>query len=199
MNRIAIVSCEGVINQRQRIVGNPAWDRPEFLPGALDGLKLLAREGYQVVVISEPIRRAAVGPDRELRKRWRQRWLLEIALYGGRVERFYDRPVAPAVGPSPHHVEIMTSFVRWVFSTHRASAEDSFFVADSLEDAQVAANLGCIAFVVRREAFLCFQPAAGVVETASNLMDTAERVLFRRANPLLHALKGAPTGLVADS
>ena len=58
MPRFVLLDRDGVINQR--IVGGyvTCWDKFIFLPGALEGLRLLTEENYQVTVVSN---QAGVG------------------------------------------------------------------------------------------------------------------------------------------
>jgi D-glycero-D-manno-heptose 1,7-bisphosphate phosphatase len=188
MKRYVILTCEGVINQRHYSGEAEPCEPLVFLPGAVEGLRLLARKGFAVIVISAPPPPGGRWPYNKNRKRRRQRWLLEIALNGGRVERYYDRPLAVAEQGDAR--KISCNFLRGILLEHRVDAEDTYFISDSADDVAVATDFGCVGLLLQRDAFLdAALSTAKVPETVSNLREAAERITIRQANPLLRALE----------
>src|SRR5258707_7564706 len=80
---------DGVINRRGRCGSVKSWEEFEFLPRALDALRLLAENGCTTLIVSN---QGAVGQgllatnDLDAITR---RFLLEVALSGGNIEQVY--------------------------------------------------------------------------------------------------------------
>jgi len=189
MRHLVVVMCDGVINRRCYAAGTALQQNPQFLPGALDGLRLLAREGFHVVAISNATPSPANRQESTCRKRLRQQWLLDIALCGGRIERFYRCPQL-ANESEENRLRVKSDLLSRILAASRTPPEDVYMVSDTAEDLAIAARLGCDGFLLRREAFLCDQvPPAAAPEIACNLRDAAERMVTRRCNPFLRALQ----------
>jgi len=150
--RYVLLNRDGVINRR--IMGGhvTSWQQFEFLPRALEALRILAQNGYAALVISnQPCvgEKLLTTPQLEFIT---QRFLTEVAVAGGNVQQVYycvHRPSdhCDCRKPKPgaiHRAQLDYGFVPQV--TH--------FIGDSLEDLQAAASAGCPALLLRRDAFL---------------------------------------------
>ena len=89
MPRFVLLDRDGVINQR--IVGGyvTCWDKFIFLPGALEGLRLLTEKNYHVTVVSN---QAGVGKGlmtaADLQEITRK-FVKEVDAQGGRIRSVY--------------------------------------------------------------------------------------------------------------
>jgi D-glycero-D-manno-heptose 1,7-bisphosphate phosphatase len=166
---------DGVINRRVQGGYVTRWEQFEFLPRALDALRLFAEKGYECLVISN---QACVG--RKLLtvaglETITRRFMLEVALAGGNIRQVYycmhlPEDLCSCRKPQPgmiHRARLDYGFV----------ASETFFVGDSLEDLQAAASAGCHAVLVRRDAFLEKHNALTVT---SNLYEAAETVIAQQ-------------------
>ncbi|MGA2811945.1 MAG: HAD-IIIA family hydrolase [Candidatus Acidiferrum sp.] len=177
--RFVLLDRDGVINRR--VLGGfvTSWGQFEFLPRALEALRLLAEHGYASLVISN---QACVGKklltvsDLEMIT---HRFMTEVALAGGNIAQVYycvhlaeDR--CSCRKPEPgliYRAQLDYGFV----------PRDTFFVGDSLGDVAAAASAGCQSVFVRREAFLeRRETAERSLTVASNLYEAAEIVIERQ-------------------
>jgi D-glycero-D-manno-heptose 1,7-bisphosphate phosphatase len=180
---------EGVINRRLAGGYVLSWKQIEFLPRALDGLRLLAEHGYGVVVISnqECVGKGLLCPHQL--QRLTRRLLLEVALAGGRIDKVYYCTHAPTDGCSCRTPR--PGLLRRAMAEQALRAADTYVISDSSEDMEAAAVAGCPAILLRRDAFLTSGVAGdeGFREIASNLHEAAERIV-NRGLPTLEEILG---------
>jgi D-glycero-D-manno-heptose 1,7-bisphosphate phosphatase len=174
--RYVLLDRDGVINRR--ITGGyvTSWEQFEFLPRALEALRLLNESGYSVVVVSN---QACVGKGllsaTELESITR-RFLLEVALSGGHiVDVYYCR----------HQTEDRCNcrkprpglLVR-AQTEHRFIPEETYLIGDSPSDMFAAEAAGCPSILIQRGAFLG-SPARNEdsLLVTSNLYDAAEMII----------------------
>jgi D-glycero-D-manno-heptose 1,7-bisphosphate phosphatase len=177
--RYVLLDRDGVINRR--VLGGyvTSWEQFEFLPHALPALKLLKENGYASVVISN---QAGVGKrlmSVAALELITHRFLTEVALAGGNITQvYYCVHVAEdnCACRKPRSGLIERAQLDYGFAP-----QDTFFIGDSPEDMEAAANAGCPAILVRREAFLGRQDggSSGTGE-ASNLYEAAQMVIERQ-------------------
>jgi D-glycero-D-manno-heptose 1,7-bisphosphate phosphatase len=177
--RFVLLDRDGVINRR--VMGGyvTSWGQFEFLPGALEGLRLLAEHGYAALVISN---QACVGKklltvsDLEMIT---HRFMMEAALAGGNIAQVYycvhlAEERCSCRKPEPgliHRAQLDYGF----------TPRDTFFIGDSPGDIAAAANAGCESIFLRRQAFLERREAdERSLPVASNLYEAAEIVLERQ-------------------
>src|SRR5271155_5878305 len=87
--RFVLLGRDGVINRRVLRDHLTSWEQFEFLPRALDALRLLAENGYAALVISN---QACVGEKLLTTAHLEsitQRFLTEVALAGGNIKQVY--------------------------------------------------------------------------------------------------------------
>ena len=188
--RYVLLDRDGVINRRVPGGYVTSWERFEFLPRALDGLRLLAQHGYRALVISN---QACVGKgllsseDLELITR---RFLLEVALSGGNIAHVYyckhkEEDRCNCRKPLPGLIvraRLEQGFV----------PGETYLIGDSQSDLAAAEAAGCPAILIRRDAFL-ENHAAGAqrLMVTSNLLEAAEMIVaLQRARGLEYILAG---------
>jgi len=174
--RAVVVTRDGVINRRVAHGFVAQWQEFEFMPGALEGLRLLAEQGYEVFVIS---RQECVGEgllgwsDLE---RLTHRMQLEVALAGGYIADVYycthSRWNSCACRPPG------TALLKQLLKEHQLYPDDVFLVSDDSDDLVAAWRLGVRTVLVERGAFLC-DPRNRHSEVASNLAEAARRIVDR--------------------
>ncbi len=170
---------DGVINRRVPGGCVTSWDQFEFLPRALDALRLLAENSYTALVVSN---QAGVGKgvlsSKDLDAITR-RFLLEVALSGGNITQvYYCRHSAEDLCNchKPRPGLIVRAQVE-----HRFVAEETFLVDGSPGALQAADAAGCPAILIRRESFLEDRRAREELPiVASNLYEAAELILAAR-------------------
>ena len=154
--RYVLLDRDGVINRRTAGGYVTTWEQFNFLPRVLDGLRLLAENGYAALVISN---QACVAKNllkvSEL-EAITQRFRLEVALAGGNVKQVYYCLHAPSDRCScrkPQPGAILRAQLDYGFNP-----KATYFIGDSLSDLQAASAAGCPGVLLRRDAFL--EPAA---------------------------------------
>jgi D-glycero-D-manno-heptose 1,7-bisphosphate phosphatase len=146
MPGFVLLDRDGVINQR--IVGGyvTSWEKFAFLPGALEGLRLLAEKNYQLIVVSN---QAGVGKGlmtaADLHDITRK-FLEEVEAHGGRIRSvFYCTHRAedgcPCRKPKP-------GLLLNAQAEHQFNFEDTFLIGDSESDLRAAQAVGCPAIMV---------------------------------------------------
>lgn len=169
--RAVIVGIDGMIVRWRRTWPGRGWSDFEFLPGALDGLRLLKNSGHLVLVVDREDctgRRESASERQRLMTRMR----LEVALAGGRVDQVYDW----------RDGEIAYSeLLKRVMAEHRLRASSASLVTDTVDELEAGAWLGCKGILLRRDAFLTggWREVRQWREIASNLSDAAERLIRR--------------------
>jgi D-glycero-D-manno-heptose 1,7-bisphosphate phosphatase len=180
LQRYVLLDRDGVINRR--IAGGyvTSWEQFEFLPRALEGLRLLAEQGYAALVISN---QACVGKKLLTTAQLEsitQRFLTEVALAGGNIKQVYycvHLPQDNCDCRKPRPGSIRRAELDYAFLP-----QGTYFVGDSPEDMQAAASAGCPAILVRRDAFL-ESPAARETRygVASNLYEAATMIVAQKS------------------
>jgi len=146
MPRFVLLDRDGVINQR--IVGGyvTRWDQFIFLPGALDGLRLLTENNFQVIVVSN---QAGVGKGlmtaADLQEITR-RFVKEVEAQGGRICSVYycthrAEDNCPCRKPKP-------GLLLEAQAEHHFAFADTFLIGDSESDLLAAHAVGCPAIMV---------------------------------------------------
>lgn len=174
--RYILLDRDGVINHHIPNGYVTSWEKFNFLPGALDALRLLAQNNFTTLVISN---QACVGKGL-LSSRGlgtlTQRFLLEVALAGGNIAHVYycrhteyDR--CNCRKPLPGLIHQAKSDFHFLPS-------ETFFVGDSESDLQAAAAAGCPSIFLKRGAFLNRPTLSAIAEmTVSSLLEAAEAIL----------------------
>lgn len=139
--RVALLDRDGVINRR--IPGGyvTSWDAFEFLPGALEGLRLLTENGYTILVLSN---QAAVGEGlltEEALARMTQKFVAQAAKHGGRISGVYY--CTHAKGAQCECRKPRAGLFLRAQREHGFAFGESFFIGDSLTDERAAESAGC--------------------------------------------------------
>jgi D-glycero-D-manno-heptose 1,7-bisphosphate phosphatase len=174
--RYVLLDRDGVINRRMPSGYVTSWDQFEFLPRALEALRLLALNGYTALVVSNQacIAEGLLG-SRDL-DAITHRFLLKVALSGGTIPRVYycrHRAADECNCRKPR-----PGLLRRARAEHRFAPEATFFVGDCPGDLRAADDLGCSMILIRWTAFLeirCAHEESPIV--ACNLYETAELIV----------------------
>jgi D-glycero-D-manno-heptose 1,7-bisphosphate phosphatase len=137
---------DGVINRR--IVGGyvTCWEKFVFLPGAIEGLRLLTEKSYNLIVVSN---QAGVGKGlmttAELQEITRK-FVEEVEAQGGRIRSVYycthrAEDDCPCRKPKP-------GLLLNAQAEHHFTFEDTFLIGDSESDLLAAQAVGCPAILV---------------------------------------------------
>jgi histidinol phosphatase-like enzyme len=168
--RAVIAGFDGVIAWRTR--GESAQDGSdfEFLPGALEGLRLLRENQYTVMAVArdKPNRNESQNDS----QRFIQRMRLEVALDGGKIEQMYvwrEGEVA------------YSELLKRMMAEHGLRATNTALVSDSVDELETGGWLGCQGILLRREVFLDRGWREGVRrwEVVSNLSEAAECLIIK--------------------
>jgi D-glycero-D-manno-heptose 1,7-bisphosphate phosphatase len=176
--RYFLLDRDGVINRRNSIGHVKSWDQFEFLPRALDALRLLAVNHYAGIVISRQARTSdGLSSSTEIDTITR-RFLLEIALSGGHIAQVYYCRHREENGCDCYNSN--TGLIAKASADHGFLPEEAHFVSERELDLQAAQEAGCPCIRIQRDAFL--QTPISCTEqdhykVASNLYEAAEQIL----------------------
>src|SRR5271155_5893952 len=153
--RFVLLGRDGVINRRVLRDHLTSWEQFEFLPRALDALRLLAESGYAALVLSN---QACVGEKLLTTAQLEsitQRFLTEVALAGGNIKQVYycvHRAKDNCTCRAPQPGSIHRAQLDFAFAAH-----STYFVGDAPQEVRAAASAGCPAILLRRDAFLALR------------------------------------------
>ncbi len=176
MRRGVLLERDGVI-LRRRVKGCPSsWRDMEFLPRALDGLRMLAENDITVVVVShQPCVSEGRVSSHELNALTR-RMLLEVALAGGKIEKVHyclhgERDKCFCKKPFP-------GLLLRAMAERSLTPAETWMIGEGDMDLEAAYRAGCRGILLRRDSFL----TAGTrredhVGIASSLYEAAQQVV----------------------
>lgn len=178
--RAVFLDRDGVINER-RATHVRGWDDFRFLPGALEGLRLLATTDMPIVVVTN---QAVVGRDglpAQAVDLVHARMQAEIEAAGGRIDAIYvctHDPKASCDCRKPRAGLLL-----------RAAADlgidlgESVLVGDSGSDVLAARSVGCLPLLVASDPVPDTRRSTDVLCT-SDLLAAARLILSRQASAL---------------
>lgn len=169
---------DGVINA-ERADYVKSWDEFRFLPGALDGIRLLTEAGCRLFVVTNQagVNRGIIPAERLLRMHERLR--AEAAAHGGRIEGVFfcpHRPDEDCDCRKPRSgLFLLANDVFEVDFSH------AYVVGDNLSDIEAGQAVGCRPILVRsgrRPVDPCADLSAhpGLV-VAADLWEAAHRIV----------------------
>lgn len=177
--RYILLDRDGVISRRNSNGSAKCWDKFEFLPRALEALRLLAANHYAGIVISRQTCTCdGVQSSKDLDGLTR-RFLLEVALSEGHIAQVYycrhrEEDVCNCYEPG-------AGLIARAKADHRFLPEETYFIGEKEFDLQAAAAAGCPCIRIQRDAFLqTATPDEGHYKVASNLYEVAEQILALR-------------------
>lgn len=174
--RYVLLDRDGVISRRNSNGHANSWDQFEFLPRALEAMRLLAVNDYAGIVIS----RQTCAGDREKSSSeldvLTRRFLTEVALSEGHIAKVYycrhgkeDQCTCyrPSVG-----------LIERAREEHGFRLEETYFIGEREPDLRAAAAAGCPCIRIQRDAFLqCHAMCEEPHRAASSLYEAAERIV----------------------
>jgi histidinol-phosphate phosphatase family protein len=148
MERFVLLDRDGVINQR--IVGGyvTAWEQFAFLPGALEGLRLLTQKNFQLIVVSN---QQGVGKGLMTAASLQEitrKFLEAVAAQGGRIRDVYYCTHRAEDGCSCRKPK--PGLLLKAQAEHHFAFEDTFLIGDSESDLLAAHAVGCPAIMVSK-------------------------------------------------
>jgi D-glycero-D-manno-heptose 1,7-bisphosphate phosphatase len=174
--RYVLLEREGVVSLRN--AGNAAkcWERFEFLPRALEALRLLASEDYAGIIISrQSWASKGLGSPGELDAITR-RFLLEVALSEGHIAGVYYCRHREEDGCNCYTPA--GGLIDRAQADHGFVLENTYFIGEKEFGLEAATAAGCPSIRIQRDAFLQEEPG-GTKPTgvASSLYEAVEQVL----------------------
>ena len=179
MSQFVLLDRDGVINRR--IVGGyvTCWEKFVFLPGALEGLRLLTEKDYHVIVVSN---QQGVGKGLMTTADLQEitsKFVEEVETHGGRILGVYyctHRAEDSCQCRKPKHGLLLRAQAE-----HHFAFRDTFLIGDSESDLLAAQAVGCPALMVSDA------PSAGLEKlpyasqvTVPSLLAAAEFVVSKR-------------------
>ena len=182
MPRYILLDRDGVINRRVVDGYVTSWSQFEFLPGALEALRLLAENDYSAIVISN---QACVGKGLltlEGLNEITDHFVAEVEKHGGRIERMYY---------CPHRTEDrcycrkpLPGLLIRAQRDYGFSFSATFLVGDCANDAVAAHRVGC--------PFILISPAWNINGQGASLAQAVGRDLYWAVLFVLDHAKGQP-------
>jgi D-glycero-D-manno-heptose 1,7-bisphosphate phosphatase len=145
--RYILLDRDGVINRRKLNGYVTSWEQFEFLPRALDALRLLAEGGYRALVVSNQACVSKGLISSEGLAELTRRFVEEVEKHGGHIDRVYYCPHQNGEGcdcRKPKPGLLLQAQREYLFAFAEA-----FLVGDSEPDLMAAQQVGCPAILVR--------------------------------------------------
>jgi D-glycero-D-manno-heptose 1,7-bisphosphate phosphatase len=176
IRRGVLLEREGVLTRRLDVQGGAFSGDLEFLPRALEALRLFSQNNIAVRVVShQPSVGSGHRTMRELDKQTR-RLLLEIGLHGADIEKVHyclHSYSQDCLCRKPLPGMLVTAMLEGFWGP-----PDTFMIGDSEADIEAASRAGCRGILLRRDAFFgTGERRQSSTEIASNLYEAAERIV----------------------
>ena len=174
--RYVLLDRDGVINRRNSNGRAKSWETFEFMPRALEGLRLLAWNDLVGVVISRQTCGSGGAQTASELDAITRRFLLEVALSEGHIAQVYY--CRHGRGDGCHCYEPRKGLIARAQADYGFLTEETFFISENESDLETAAAAGCPCIRVQRDAFL--QPRGRQEESyrvASSLFEAAEQIV----------------------
>jgi D-glycero-D-manno-heptose 1,7-bisphosphate phosphatase len=182
VQRCVVVGRDGVILRRLANGRVLSWREMEFLPRALDGLRLLANYGFGVLVVpnQECAEKGWLRPHEQ--QQVARRLMLEAALAGGRIDQLYHCVHAQVEACNCRSPQ--SGLLRRAVAEHALVAAETYVIGASAEEMEAAAVAGCPAILLRRDAFLDSGAAesGGSEASVGSLYEAAEIIVKRNGS-----------------
>jgi histidinol-phosphate phosphatase family protein len=146
--KVIFIDRDGVINKKMP-EGDyvKTWSEFEFLPGAIEALKILYEAGYSIFVITNQRGIARGIMRKEDLDDIHNRMVIELEKYGVKLAGIYY---------CPHNYEDNCNcrkpkpgLLLRAAKEHNFDLKDAIFIGDSLKDIQAGINAGCKTVLVR--------------------------------------------------
>lgn len=174
--RYILLDRDGVINRRISNGHARCWDKFEFLPRALEGLRLLATNNYAGIVISRQTWASSGMQSSSELDAITRRFLLEVALSGGHVAQVYYCRHRKEERCNCYKSNV--GLIARAGADHGFRLEETHFIGEQEFDLQAASAAGCPCIRIQRDAFLQTEmPCWEQHKVASNLYEAAEQIL----------------------
>jgi len=146
MSTYILLDRDGVINRR--IVNGyvTSWEQFEFLPRALDALRLLSEHDFKIIVVSNQAGVSKGLMSSDVLNELTRLFLKEVANNGGCIQGVYYCPHQEQDGcncrkPKPGLLKAAQRDHHFVFT-------DTFLIGDSQRDLMAALQVGCPAILI---------------------------------------------------
>jgi D-glycero-D-manno-heptose 1,7-bisphosphate phosphatase len=175
---------DGVINRKRPEDDYvKAWEEFEFLPGALEAVRLLSRVAQRLIIVTNQRGIALGRMDEQSLHQIHSRMLAAIRQAGGRIDAVYY---------CPHHSDACECRKPGIGLYQQAKREfpeiafaNALVVGDSIRDLEAASRLGCQAVLLaegeRRAGLLeeARRRSLPVSQVASSLLEFSRQLLER--------------------
>ena len=140
LEKVVFLDRDGVIN-RDSPEYIKTWEEFEFLPGSLEALAMLDRNGFRVIVITNQSIIGRGMADLETLSRTHRQMVKAVAANGGRIYDIFFCPHRPEDGcdcrkPAP-------GLIFKARDIHDIDLSRTIMVGDSAKDIECARNAGC--------------------------------------------------------
>ena len=191
MNPTVFLDRDGTINEDVGYLN--ALDRLVFIPGALDAIRLLARAGYQIAIVTNQAGVALGMIEETVLERLNAEIDRRIVEAGGRVDGWFVCPHAKNAAVEKFRLDCdcrkpKTGLFEQACRALPVDKSRSYYIGDKTSDMQAAEAAGLAGILVRTgygEGELAKHngrvPGASLV--AANLAEAASRILMGEVPP----------------
>lgn len=179
---------DGTINEDVGYLN--ALDRLVFIPGALDAIRLFARAGFQIAVVTNQAGVALGMIDEQVLEALHARIDARVREAGGRIDAWFVCPHSASATVEKYRLDCDCRKPKPGLFTQACAAlpvdkAQSFYIGDKASDMAAAANAGLRGVLVRTgygEGELAKHggQVPGATLVAANLAEAASRILLER-------------------
>lgn len=185
--RFVLIGRDGVVNRRLRSGFVRSWSQFEFLPRAVEALRLLAKHGFQTIVISREEGLALGLMNEGELQALTSRFLLEVALSGGHILQVLScahprESVCGCLAPLPGLLQL-------AIAEHSIETGGAYVICDSVADMEAARSLALPGTLILRNNFSAdnFTSSDGM-NVAGCFYGAVQQLLSRTSPPMNEAL-----------
>jgi D-glycero-D-manno-heptose 1,7-bisphosphate phosphatase len=150
--RFVLIGRDGVVNRRLSCGFVRSWAQFEFLPRAMEALRLLASHRYQTIVVSREEGVASGEMTASELQALTSRFLLEVALGGGHIHQVYS-----CVHRREEHCECRppnVGLLKEAIAEHAIDRGQAHVICDTPAELEAATALALPSTLVRRNNLL---------------------------------------------
>jgi len=145
LEKVVFLDRDGVIN-RDSAAFIKTWEEFEFLPGSLEAIARLTRNGFTIIVITNQSIISRGMADLETLSHIHRQMSETVAAHGGRIHDIFFCPHRPEDGCECR--KPMPGLIFTARDAHDIDLSRAVMVGDSAKDIECARNAGCAAGIL---------------------------------------------------
>ncbi|MEM4258734.1 MAG: D-glycero-beta-D-manno-heptose 1,7-bisphosphate 7-phosphatase [Candidatus Thermoplasmatota archaeon] len=176
MDKVVFLDRDGTIS-RDSVDHIKSWEEFVFLPNAREGIALLTKHGFHIIIITNQSVIARKMMTRAELNRLHKNMVHEIKKVGGRIDKIYFCPHHPDDGCSCRKPQ--PGLIQQAIRENKIDPKKAYMVGDRIMDIQVGKAVGCATILIANDRGIAELKENRVQPEyiAQDLMDAAQWII----------------------